>query len=256
MPYTRSDPDANFVNVGGDDMAGGLGVAAGTIPSGANKVQVNPVGGGTADAAASVAIFAGADGNKALVLQQNSASQTANLMELEASNGNLLAAFGPTGALGIGVAPNSGVLLGLSTGSTTRKGISVIRVASQSANLIEVMDSNGTTPFFVVAGSGLVRIYRGLTLDRQSFAQNGSAIGTISTLQPYVRVTGSGGGTLNMPGSGYGDGQTFWIKNAGSSMITLAGNGFNIDGSASVSLAANAAITLRCDLTASAWDSI
>lgn len=75
---------------------------------------------------------------------RGAASQSANLLELQTSDGVLQTAFSPIGYAQIGAGTNPGGQLGIPLGSASNRGIVIRGAASQSANLQEWQNSAGT----------------------------------------------------------------------------------------------------------------
>lgn len=115
---------------------------------------------------------------------------------------------------------------------------------------------NGGTVSGQATFAGEVDLDGLLTAGIQSFAENGGTIGTISaSADPIVLVTGSGGGTLNLPASPPA-GTLLWIRSAATSTFNLSGNGANIDASAAASAMAGGAGVLMIYVGASGWYSV
>lgn len=213
-------------------------------------------------ASQAVSINTGADANKGIVLARYSVSQSANLLEIQTSVGALLSAIGPGGFFGIGGAPVSTTALYVNTVDAANIALHLQRVASQSANIMQVLNESASS-LFVISASGSARFYRppGL-VGTQSFATLSGAMGTISAQSsPYVVCTGStAGGTLNMPATSLQDGMIITVKNRATVSVTLSGNGINIDvagtSAATQALAAGAVKQLRYDSTLTRWEQI
>ena len=92
--------------------------------------------------------------NKGLVIQ-GAASQSANLLELQTSDGVLQTAFNSIGYAQIGAGTNPGGQLGIPLGSASNRGIVIRGAASQTANLQEWQDSSGGTAIRI-ASNGLL----------------------------------------------------------------------------------------------------
>lgn len=126
-----------------------------------------------------------------------------------------------------------------------------------SGNMVQLTSAGNTwllgqTFSSTLTTSSTMLINGRVAINIQRFSQNGATIGTISASSTSAwisHVTGSTGGTLNLPSSGLLGNQVVIVKNAGSASITLSGNGANIDGSASVAMAAGACRWCRWDGT-------
>jgi hypothetical protein len=147
-------------------------------------------------------IKTGADDKTALILQRNSATQSANLLSVLQSDGTTeIARMRPNGQLGVG-ALVSNTVLGLDTTYTGDvRFIGMKQVGSASANAIELLNS-GSTILFKVDGTGAVTApnLTATTLNTAGIVTNNSSglLGTVTA----VPVANGGTGATATTGSG------------------------------------------------------
>jgi hypothetical protein len=154
-------------------------------------------------------IKTGADNLVGLILQRNSATQTANILSVtksDADGGAELARIRPNGQLSVGLSSSTAStnsLLGLdhSYGGDVRS-IAIKQVASQTQDVIQVQPSASTTPIFKVDSAGAVTASNitDSALTVAGIVTNTSAglLGTVAT----VPVTSGGTGVTTSTGTG------------------------------------------------------
>jgi len=154
-------------------------------------------------------IKTGADNLVGLILQRNSATQTANILSVtksDADGGTELARIRPNGQLSVGLSSSTAStnsLLGLdhSYGGDVRS-IAIKQVTSPTQDAIQVQPNASTTPIFKVDSAGAVTASNvtDSALTTAGIVTNTSAglLGTVAT----VPVTNGGTGVTTSTGSG------------------------------------------------------
>lgn len=140
----------------------------------------------------------GADGNIGLMIRAFSATQSANLFQLENSSGGILAAFGSTGALSIGTTPVAGTPIRVINTYTDAGPDTMI---SFSMGLNSSADNTNTNIAVIV--------------QPQIVSTNSHAVTTLTSEQ--YTVTHNGSGTLTN-----GNGIVGRVDNAAAGIITIA----------------------------------
>lgn len=118
---------------------------------------------------------------------------------------------------------------------------------TSGSDIIFQVGNNGGTEVFRFLSTGQQKLMGGMRYNRK--AQSGTY--QILNTDYYVAYTGSGGHTITMPAPTV-VGETYLIKNAGTGSFTLAGNGANIFGASTYSMAT--AETLRITYNGTIWE--
>jgi hypothetical protein len=139
--------------------------------------QGGNVGIGTATPGAKLHANTGADGTIGIISRANSATQSANLLEIQASNGATAAAFNLDGYLGINGAVFGNVGLIVRPKVNTDQAIRIVAHATQSGDLLQIKASNGSTDLAKFSAAGA------LTLS-PSAATSGTPASSLTTTAP------------------------------------------------------------------------
>jgi len=147
---------------------------------------------------------------------RGAASQSANLLELQTSDGVLQTAFSPIGYAQIGAGTNPGGQLGIPLGAAANRGIVIRAAASQSADLQQWQTSAGSTAASISSAgqfNSTVGIIGGGAA--QATGANNTLYSTGSAISPLV-IRGAASQTADL---------TLWQTNAAGTLARVDSGG-------------------------------
>ena len=159
-------------------------------------------------------------------------SQSANLLELQTSDGVLQTAFSPIGYAQIGAGTNPGGQLGIPIGAAVNRGIVIRGAASQSADYLQIQTSAASTALRVTS-TGALSVNTASSLGQVTVLPASTATvgvvvqglsGQSANLQEWQSSTGSTAARVAQDGRIYGT--TVTTLNAGFNASEASGAGF------------------------------